>query len=49
MERMRTEYEKRRKPLSDATPKSRVIGGGGSTFSIFNLHAWDHYDQTSLT
>ena len=21
----------------------------GSTFSIFNLHAWDHYDQTSFT
>ena len=31
----------------EATPKTRVIRG--STFSIFNLHAWDHYDQTSLT
>ena len=30
-------YEKRRKPLPGATPKTRVIRG--STFSIFNLHA----------
>ena len=30
-------------------PILALSGGRGSTFSIFNLHAWDHYDQTSLT
>ena len=29
--------------------KLALSGGHRSTFSIFNLHAWDHYDQTSLT
>ena len=46
-ERNEKKYEKRRKPLSDATHKTRVIPG--STFSIFNLHTKDHYDKNPLT
>ena len=45
--RTRKKYEKRRKPLPDTTPKTRVIRG--STFSNFNLHAYDHFDQNHLT
>ena len=46
-EKNEKKYEKRRKPLPDTTPKTRVIRG--STFSNFNLHAYDHYDQNHLT